>query len=496
MKKVKSIVSIVLCLIMITCMFTGCGKAEKNTADTSATTDTNATAEDTQAAATEAPADTASAEPVQLKLGIWPEDTLTEQIAQHEKFVSRYNETHPNVEVIPSYYKYSPDNFISMASAGTAPTIFETWYTETQKLIDAGLVADITENLKARGWDTAMNPTIKELMSKDGKIYGIPRDGYGLGLYLNLELFEQAGLIDADGLPKYPKTWQELAETSKIIKDKTGAAGFDLLAMDRNAGWHFSLIAWDFGAQLTTIDANGKYQANLDSPEAIEAMEFCRSLKWDYDVLTPDPLADGWSEGHSNLGTGVCAMYLGANDSVAQPTENFGLPVDKLALVPAPAGPRGNQYVLSGGTPYMFAPNATNEEIEAALDYLVVMGKAPVATEEAIAGWETDYQRQVSTGVPVIPRFPCWIDQKVLDAESAVIEKYKNVDMRLFNDFYDLMKKDGALHLEEPVEVQAMYQEICNVMQEVLTNKDADIPALMKQADENYQSIIDTAKNQ
>lgn len=495
MKKMQKLVSILICLIFVVGLLSACGKDDKKTTDTSgAGTGTKAT--DTDKADSDAvTTDTPTAEKVTLKLGIWPEDTLTEQVEEHKQHVQALNAIKPNIEVIPSYYKYSPDNFISMAEGGTVPTIFECWYTDTQKLIDAGLVADITDNLKERGWLDSMNPTIKDLMSKDGRIYGIPRDGYGLGLYLNLELFEQAGLMDENGLPKYPKTWQELADTAKIIKDKTGAAGFDLLAMDRNAGWHFSLIAWDFGAQLTTT-SDGKYYANLDSPEAIAAMQYCSDLKWKYDVLTPDPLADGWAEGHANLGTGVCAMYLGANDSVAQPTENYGLPVDKFALVPAPAGPNGDQYVLHGGTPYMFANNATKEEIDAALDYLVIMGKAPVATDEAIAGWKRDYQRMVDTGTPVIPRFPCWIDQTVVDAENAVIEEYKNVDMRLYDDYFNLIKKDGALHLEEPVECQAMYQEICNVMQEVLTNKDADIPALMKQADTNYQALIDTAKKQ
>ncbi len=490
MKKMKRMISLLLCLILIVGLFSACKKEDKDTlGKPDAENGLNTT--DDGKKDTDAPA----AEKVRLRLGIWPEDTLTEQIEEHKQHVLALNAGKPNIEVIPSYYKYSPDNFISMAEAGTVPTIFECWYTDTQKLIDAELVADITDNLKERGWLDSMNPTIKDLMSKDGRIYGLPRDGYGLGLYLNLELFEQAGLMDENGLPKYPRTWQELAETAKIIKDATGSAGFDLLAMDRNAGWHFSLIAWDFGAELTTIE-DGKYYANLDSPAAIAAMEYCRDLKWKYDVLTPDPLADGWAEGHANLGTGVAAMYLGANDAVAQPTENYGLPVDKFALVPAPAGPNGDQYVLHGGTPYMFAKNATKEEIDAALDYLVIMGRAPVATEEAIAGWERDYQRMVDTGVPVIPRFPCWVDQAVIDAENAVIERHKNVDMRLYEDYFSLIKKEGALHLEEPVECQSMYQEICNVMQEVLTNKNADIPALMKKADENFQTIIDTAKNQ
>lgn len=85
-----------------------------------------------------------------------------------------------------------------------------------------------------------MNDNIKGLLSdSDGKVYGVPRDAYGLGLMCNVELFEKAGLVDENGVPKFPKTFDELAETAKKIKEKTGAAGLCLLAKDNSGGWHF-----------------------------------------------------------------------------------------------------------------------------------------------------------------------------------------------------------------------------------------------------------------
>ena len=82
----------------------------------------------------------------------------------------------------------------------------------------------------------------------------------------------------------------ELAETAKTIKDKTGSAGICLLAKDNAGGWHFSNIAWAFGATLCTQNDDGTFTSHLDSDEAIAAMEYVKSLKWDYDVLTADPL--------------------------------------------------------------------------------------------------------------------------------------------------------------------------------------------------------------
>ncbi len=477
--KTKKIVSIALASLMVVSIFAGCSKDPVDSNVPSSKPESTKTPD----------------EKVTLKLGIWPDDTMTDEIKMHEGFVKTYNEIHSNVDVVPAYYKYATDTFVSMAEAGNLPTIFESWYTEPQKLIKGGFVKDITDILKERGWLDAINPSIRKLMSDDsGKVYGIPRDGYALGLMCNVALFKEAGLANADGTIQYPKTWEELAQISKTIKEKTGAAGLCLLAKDNAGGWHFSNIAWNFGADLCSVDANGKFISNLESAEAIAAMEYVKSLKWDYNALTADPTSEDWATGFTELGTGVAAMYIAANDAVMQPTYSNGLPVGDLTIVPLPAGPKG-QYSLSGGTPYMFAANATDAEVNAALDYLEIMGKAPVASEAAIKGMEDDAKYRVDNGIPVIARFPCWTKTELLDAEKKVLDKFNNVNPALYNDYFAITKKEGNLRMEEEGDAQAMYAELTNVIQAVITNKKADVAALMKTANKNYQTILDTTLN-
>lgn len=491
MKKMSKLVSILLCLLLVVSMFAACGG--KDTPKDPAGNDTGEnTPKPTKAAEDADPTDAPAEEPeeFELTLGIWPEDTLTAEIELHNGYVEKFNETHSNVTVVPAYYKYAVDTFVPLAESGKLPVVFETWYTDTQKLINGGYVADITDILEERGWLDDINPTIRDLMSKDGRCYGIPRDGYALGLMVNIELFEEAGLVDAQGYPMYPKTWEELAQTAKTIKDKTGAAGLCLLSMDEAGGWHFTNIAWGFGATFTKVTADGLFECTIDTPEAIAAMEFVRSLKWEYDVLTDDPTVENWGTGFTQLGTGGAAMYMAANDAVAMPTYSNGLNKDKLAIVPIPAGPSG-QYSLSGGTPYMFSKDATPEQINAALDYIVIMGKGPEISD----GFKADAEYRVANGIPVIPRFPCWTNEEVKAAENAVITEYSNVDMALYNDYYNILDVPGNLRTEEPGETQKLYRELVTVMQAVITDQNADIPALLKTADENYQTILDNGIN-
>jgi len=431
---------------------------------------------------------------IKLRLGIWPEPTLKSDIEMFEKWKREFERKYPNVEVIPATYKYSPDTFVPLAESGNLPTIFETWFTEPQKLIAGKFVKDITNELKKKGWDKLMNPSVKEILSKDGRIYGVPRDAYALGMYLNLELFEKAGLMNPDGTPKYPKTWDELVKVAKTIKEKTGRAGLCLLAKDNAGGWHFTQIAWNFGAKLE-IQKNGKWYANLNSPEVITAMNFVKDLKWKYDVLTDDPTSEDWGTGFEAIATGRSAMYLGAQDAVNQPTQVYGMSLDKLAIVPVPAGPKGHRFSLMGGTPYMFSAKASSDEIMSALNFLEIMGKAPVVTPESLAGMKADAENRVKNGVPVIPSFPAWIAQDWLKAQEEIVKQYRNVDMRLYNDYYNWIKQKGVLRPEEPYLTQDMYAELTKVLQAVLTDRNADVKKLLDIANNNLQKMLDMYVN-
>ena len=152
--------------------------------------------------------------------------------------------------------------------------------------------------------------------------------------------------------------------------------------------------------------------------------------------------------------------------------------------------------MLMGGTPFMFSRDATRDEIEAALDYIELMGLAPVLSDDSIQGMRESAEYNVARGVPNIEPFPIWGDPEVEAARMAIFEEFRNVDQALYADFFRVLRTPGMLRAEEPVSTQDLYAELTNVMQAVLTDRNADVAALLSAANDNFQTLLDQNENQ
>ncbi len=205
-----------------------------------------------------------------------------------------------------------------------------------------------------------------------------------------------------------------------------------------------------------------------------------------------DEILQDWTSGHKAIGTSAAAMEFPAQDAVNVPTKDYGLKKDDLALVPMPKGP-GGQYSLMGGTPYMFSSTASKDEIDAALKFLEIMGRAPVLNADTEKGLKDDADYRNKNGIPVVPGFQVWTKKEYVDKVEEIRKQYENINFNLFKDYYDVSAK--TLHAEEPNLTQDMYAELFPVIQAVLTDKNADPQALLNKASDNFQKKLDSSIN-
>lgn len=440
---------------------------------------------------------------VKITIGMWPEPYLQEDVAMFNEWKRLFEEAYPQYEIVGVPYTYSLDTFFPMAQSGQTPTVFQTWFTEPQKLIANGFVRPITAQLKELGWYDQMDPAMRETLSAGGEVYGVPRDGYGLGLLINLQILEDVGLVDdwdgdgildihgPDGSPRYPTTFDELAEMAQTITEimrrdfEKDVAGLIILSANNNGGWQFSNIAWNFGARLQVQEGDGTWRANLNDPGAVAALEWIKMMRWEAEAL-PAGTSLTYADWYNYIGTGRAAMSFVGSDAISMPITNFGMDRNALAFVPMPAGPHGDRYSLFGGTPFMFSAKASDEEVMGALRFLEYMGRSPELSDVALSSRRLGMRVATEKGMPILPEIHPWVGAEYLETVRALETQFANVHLPNFQAFYDAFTR--MRRPEEPYFAQEMYEILDSVIQQVLANPNANPSALLGGANQMFQT--------
>lgn len=288
---------------------------------------------------------------IKVTIGMWPEEVLTKDVEMFKKWEKNFERDYPQYDIIPDHYTYSPETVNAKATSNQLPVVFQTYFTEPKKLIANGFIRDITKELMELGWYDKMDPMMRETLSEDGKIYGVPRDGYGLGLFLNLEMLYYVGEIDKnedgtyrlhdeEGNPLYPTTFADIRRISElIVENMEYKYGIVILSANKNGGWQFSNMAWNFGCANLQVYRDGKWEANLNDPGAVRALEWIQRMRND-DLIPPDASLS-YNDWYSKIGSGQVAMAFCGSDALALPVSTFNFPPRPIRLRADADGGRG-----------------------------------------------------------------------------------------------------------------------------------------------------------
>jgi ABC-type glycerol-3-phosphate transport system substrate-binding protein len=434
---------------------------------------------------------------IKISIGMWPDETLKKDVQMFKTWEEKFEADFPQYDIVADSYTYSPDTITAKATANQLPVVFQTYFTEPQKLISNGFIRDITDELHELDWYDKMDPTMRETLSADGKVYGVPRDGYGLGLFLNLEMLYDVGVIgkntdgsyqlhDEENNPLYPTTFDDIREVSELIVEYFDYTyGIVILSANKNGGWQFSNMAWNFGSKDLQVYENGTWQAKLNHPGAVSALEWLKMMKTEELLLPGASLS--YADWYAKIGSKQVAMAFCGSDALSLPITNFNYKLDQFAFVPMPTGDGESHYSLYGGTPYVFSSNASDEQVKGALLFLKYMGRSPEVDEISLSAMELGYRTAREKLMPILPTIKAWVDEDYLEEAEALEQEYINVNMDYFRDFFDsinTMKKP-----EEPNYCQDMYGLLDNAIQSILSNPNADPNSLLTTANNQFQNI-------
>ena len=421
---------------------------------------------------------------VDFKVGLWPDETKKDEVAVMNGYREEFMAQNPDVNIIPDTYAYDPQTFTAKAAAKQLPNLYVTYFTEIAQNINNGYCADLTEMFKKYGFDKQMNPTLLEVCKKDGKIYAIPQTAYAQGLYINKKLFKDAGLVNADGSIKIPNTYQDILDYGKIINEKTGKAGFVIPTINNCGGWHFLNIAWAYGTEFEKQKSDGKWEATFDTQATKDALQWVKDLKWKYNAAVKETSLDQ-AEIYKQFALGNAAMMF-SNPPCNNLVTQYGMNKDDIMVTAMPEGPAGRFSQMGGGV-YMFSPDCTKEQLDAGFRWLKFRGYNPELSEEQKQKSIDNFELQKNNGYIILDEdpFALWISGEGVDFTNKLRKEYMNVSHDDYAGYYDFSKV--TINPEPSACAQQLYSVLDKCIQEVMTNENADVDALIRDANVSFQ---------
>ena len=477
----KRILALLLASIMILSVMAGCNveKPVETPAPTNAPVETqgNNTPEETDPVETEP-------KEVTITIGNWPSEADEANYKIMQDRLARMNELYPYITVVPQTSSGDVKEYVTLAAAGQLPNLYQVAYTELSTIAKSGFALDITDLLDEGGFLENLNPVLYDPVSYQDRIYAIPTSTYGIGLACNRAVFEAAGLVNADGSLQFPETFDELTQTALKIKEATGQYGI-AIASTGIGGWIFTNIAWNYGVDFMEQQADGSWKATFDTPEMIEALQWVYDMKWVHEVLPEDALMDHAGQ-RKLFASEQCGMYL-MHAPERGLVWSYGMDCNNICYGSIPAGP-GGRYSLSGGNLLVMSPETTPEQFDAVMKWIDVSGQSYAVTENYEQGLRETYSAWAEQGVPILQDaiLPIWINEERTEILRRVRGEYTNIPASNFETY--LAFEGVTLKAEEPEFCQELYTILDGVLQEVLANKDVDIPALVTKAANDFQA--------
>ncbi|MFJ7153225.1 ABC transporter substrate-binding protein [Streptomyces sp. NPDC100445] len=389
-----------------------------------------------------------------------------------EEDVAAFEKRNPDIDVVAhdAFPCQDPKTFDAKLAGGQMEDVFYTYFTDARHVVDVRQAADITPYLGELKNYRSLQKQLRDIYTFDGKVYGVPRTGYSMGLIYNRALFRKAGL-DPD---RPPATWDEVrADAKKIAALGDGTVGYADYSAQNQGGWHFTAELYSRGGDV--VDADGK--ATVDSPEGRAVLRSLHDMRWTDDSMGSRQLLV-INDAQQLMGAGRLGMYLAAPDNIPILVKEKGGDYKDLALAPMPGG-RGT---LIGGDGYMFSKHDTPAQIRAGLKWLDAMFLTPGK------GFLGDYARAKKHDAPVGLPEP----RLFTGAADAVDQRAKKADANVPVENYRAFL-DGNTRLRmriEPPHAQQIYSVLDAAVSAVLTKKDADIDQLLHEASDKIDSIL------
>lgn len=137
--------------------------------------------------------------------------------------IKKFNAENPDIEVVEQIVEWGElyNKLTTAVVAGDPPDVSVMHLALVPDFASRGALTAL-DNYASKDLIADYVPAIISKAYFAGKLYAIPFDTHPLVFYYNKKLLKQAGLVDQNGQPLVPKTWDEMIEYAKTVKSKLG----------------------------------------------------------------------------------------------------------------------------------------------------------------------------------------------------------------------------------------------------------------------------------
>lgn len=253
-----------------------------------------------------------------------------------------------------------PDQLSTALASDEAPDLVSINATLPPYFSSIGAFTDLTERYDSLAFKEQFNPVVARLgEDRQGVQYALPFSADVSALVYNRGLFEEAGL-DPD---QPPVTWHELREAAQRLT--TGDRYGYVFAGGEPGGHMFTFMpyVWANGGEYLSEDGR---RALLDSPEAIEALQFFTDLTLGDKVTPPGVVNYNGAENSEAFTAEKAAMIVTGNFDVENLNTNFPDLDYGVTLIPKPTD--GSHSAYSGGD--LVAITSQTDYVEEAWEFI------------------------------------------------------------------------------------------------------------------------------
>jgi ABC-type glycerol-3-phosphate transport system substrate-binding protein len=386
--------------------------------------------------------------------------------------VAAFQTANPDVKVDAHEGTMDAQTFPARLAGGQLEDVFNVYFTTPADLIARKQAADLTPYIKDFPAFQQLRPDLLKIFSSaDGHVYGVPTEQYTLGLSTTASCSSRRASTRTAHRPHgrtcVPRPRRSLPWATGLSATATTARATRVAGTSRPR-------CTRRGGDVAVQDG-GKWKAAFNNATGKALLQDLYNMRWVDNSMGEKQLLE-WADLVQMMASGKLGMNVGAPDSISAMAANFNGKPSEYGLAPIPGG----KATLAGGAGYMINAKATPEKIKAGLKWLTFRFANPDRIE---AGFKAAADAKQVVG---LPSPTCGAPATPRPRPTRRVKQYANVP----GDNYTKFVANPVPLKVEPPKAQELYAILDNAMAKVLTDKNANIDALLSDAEKQINTIL------